>query len=82
MSEDGSERTAQNAAACRLGMTMTDWASRSLLNFGQTQPCELGGPFPALSIPIVRVLAGKVRENAVEPHHRLSGVRGQFRTAC
>lgn len=47
--EHGTERTAQNAAAYRLGMTMTEWACRSLLGLGQTHHLELGGPIPALS---------------------------------
>ncbi|MFJ8134155.1 gamma-glutamyltransferase [Streptomyces hydrogenans] len=45
----GTERTAKNAAAYRLGMTMTEWACRSLLGLGQTEHLELGGPVPALS---------------------------------
>jgi hypothetical protein len=45
----GTERTAKNAAAYRLGMTMTEWACRSLLGLGQTEHLELGGPIPALS---------------------------------
>ncbi|GAA1278548.1 hypothetical protein [Streptomyces aureus] len=45
----GTERTAKNAAAYRLGMTMTEWACRSLLGLGQTEHLELGGPNPALS---------------------------------
>lgn len=49
MYEHGTERTAQNAAAYRLGMTMTEWACRSLLSLGQTHHLELGGPIPALS---------------------------------
>ncbi|MCX5230897.1 gamma-glutamyltransferase [Streptomyces sp. NBC_00233] len=44
----GTERTAKNAAAYRLGMTMTEWACRSLLGLGQTEHLELGGPIPAL----------------------------------
>ncbi|MET9956433.1 gamma-glutamyltransferase [Streptomyces sp. NPDC006339] len=47
--EHGTERTAKNAAAYRLGMTMTEWACRSLLGLGQTEHLELGGPIPALS---------------------------------
>ncbi|MGC5240879.1 MULTISPECIES: gamma-glutamyltransferase [Streptomyces] len=47
--EYGTERSAQNAAAYRLGMTMTEWACRSLLGLGQTEHLELGGPIPALS---------------------------------
>ncbi|MFC8663155.1 gamma-glutamyltransferase [Streptomyces sp. NPDC057199] len=47
--EHGTERTAKNAAAYRLGMTMTEWACRSLLGLGQTHHLELGGPIPALS---------------------------------
>ncbi|MFJ8254315.1 hypothetical protein [Streptomyces sp. NPDC094466] len=46
--EHGTERTAKNAAAYRLGMTMTEWACRSLLGLGQTEHLELGGPIPAL----------------------------------
>ncbi len=45
----GTERSAKNAAAYRLGMTMTEWACRSLLGLGQTEHLELGGPIPALS---------------------------------
>ncbi|MFJ6635770.1 gamma-glutamyltransferase [Streptomyces sp. NPDC091376] len=45
----GTERTAKNAAAYRLGMTMAEWACRSLLGLGQTEHLELGGPIPALS---------------------------------
>ncbi|MEU8319751.1 hypothetical protein AB0C33_15420 [Nonomuraea sp. NPDC048881] len=45
----GTERSAKNAAAYRLGMTMTEWACRSLLGLGQTGHLELGGPIPALS---------------------------------
>ncbi|MGW6536086.1 gamma-glutamyltransferase [Streptomyces sp. NPDC055051] len=45
----GTERTAKSAAAYRLGMTMTEWACRSLLGLGQTEHLELGGPIPALS---------------------------------
>lgn len=44
----GTERTAKNAAGYRLGMTMTEWACRSLLGLGQTEHLELGGPIPAL----------------------------------
>jgi hypothetical protein len=44
----GTERSAKNAAAYRLGMTMTEWACRSLLGLGQTEHLELGGPVPAL----------------------------------
>ncbi|MER5427214.1 hypothetical protein [Streptosporangium roseum] len=44
----GTERSAKNAAAYRLGMTMTEWACRSLLGLGQTEHLELGGPIPAL----------------------------------
>ncbi|GAA0494611.1 gamma-glutamyltransferase [Streptomyces olivaceiscleroticus] len=44
----GTERSARNAAAYRLGMTMTEWACRSLLGLGQTEHLELGGPIPAL----------------------------------
>lgn len=47
--EHGTERTAQSAVAYRLGMTMTEWACRSLLGLGQTHHLELGGPIPALS---------------------------------
>ncbi|WP_205315836.1 hypothetical protein [Nonomuraea lactucae] len=32
----GTERSAKNAAAYRLGMTMTEWACRSLLGLGQS----------------------------------------------
>lgn len=46
--EYGTERSAKNAAAYRLGMTMTEWACRSLLGLGQTEHLELGGPIPAL----------------------------------
>ncbi|WP_220447156.1 hypothetical protein [Nonomuraea deserti] len=42
------ERSAKNAAAYRLGMTMAEWACRSLLGLGQTEHLELGGPIPAL----------------------------------
>ncbi|MBB4919167.1 gamma-glutamyltransferase [Streptosporangium saharense] len=44
----GTERSAKNAAAYRLGMTMTEWACRSLLGLGQTEHLELGGPIFAL----------------------------------
>ncbi|MCA2182150.1 hypothetical protein LDL08_38920 [Nonomuraea glycinis] len=44
----GTERSAKNAASYRLGMTMTEWACRSLLGLGQTEHLELGGPIPAL----------------------------------
>lgn len=44
----GTERSAKNAASYRLGMTMTEWACRSLLSLGQTEHLELGGPVPAL----------------------------------
>jgi len=44
----GTERTAKNAAGYRLGMTMAEWACRSLLGLGQTEHLELGGPIPAL----------------------------------
>lgn len=44
----GTERSAKNAAGYRLGMTMTEWACRSLLGLGQTEHVELGGPVPAL----------------------------------
>ncbi|MFI0818642.1 gamma-glutamyltransferase [Streptomyces sp. NPDC021098] len=44
----GTERSAKSAAAYRLGMTMTEWACRSLLGLGQTEHLELGGPIPAL----------------------------------
>ncbi|MFB6552681.1 hypothetical protein [Streptomyces sp. NPDC056405] len=44
----GTERSAKVAAGYRLGMTMTDWACRSLLGLGQTEHLELGGPIPAL----------------------------------
>jgi hypothetical protein len=45
----GTERSAKNAAGYRLGMTMTEWACRSLLGLAQTEHLELGGPVPALS---------------------------------
>ncbi|MCX5395605.1 gamma-glutamyltransferase [Streptomyces sp. NBC_00102] len=44
----GTERSAKVAAGYRLGMTMTEWACRSLLGLGQTEHLELGGPIPAL----------------------------------
>lgn len=44
----GTERSAKNAAGYRLGMTMTEWACRSLLGLGRTEHLELGGPIPAL----------------------------------
>ncbi|MEU4234260.1 hypothetical protein AB0F17_59140 [Nonomuraea sp. NPDC026600] len=44
----GTERSAKNAAGYRLGMTMTEWACRSLLGLGQTEHLELGGPIRAL----------------------------------
>ncbi|MET8984865.1 hypothetical protein ABZW49_05415 [Nonomuraea wenchangensis] len=44
----GAERSAKNAAGYRLGMTMAEWACRSLLGLGQTEHLELGGPIPAL----------------------------------
>ncbi|MFG2802557.1 gamma-glutamyltransferase [Streptomyces pseudovenezuelae] len=45
----GTERSAKNAAGYRLGMTMTEWACRSLLGLDRTEHLELGGPVPALS---------------------------------
>lgn len=45
----GAERSAKTAAGYRLGMTMAEWACRSLLGLGQTEHLELGGPIPALS---------------------------------
>ncbi|MEV4179174.1 hypothetical protein [Nonomuraea sp. NPDC049709] len=42
------ERSAKNAASYRLGMTMAEWACRSLLGLGQTEHLELGGPINAL----------------------------------
>ncbi|MFK0160868.1 gamma-glutamyltransferase [Streptomyces sp. NPDC090493] len=45
----GTERSAKTAAGYRLGMTMTEWACRSLLGLGQTEHLELGGPVPVLS---------------------------------
>ncbi|MET9105025.1 gamma-glutamyltransferase [Streptomyces zhihengii] len=44
----GTERSAKVAASYRLGMTMTEWACRSLLGLGQTEHLELGSPVPAL----------------------------------
>jgi hypothetical protein len=44
----GTERSAKNAASYRLGMTMAEWACRSLMGLGQTEHLELGGPIPAL----------------------------------
>ncbi|MEH0442008.1 gamma-glutamyltransferase [Streptomyces scabiei] len=44
----GTELSARNAAGYRLGMTMSEWACRSLLGLGQTEHLELGGPIPAL----------------------------------
>lgn len=44
----GTERSAKNAASYRLGMTMAEWACRSLLGLGQTEHLELGGPIPHL----------------------------------
>lgn len=44
----GTERSAKIAAGYRLGMTMTEWACRSLLGLGQTEHLELGSPIPAL----------------------------------
>ncbi|MGW2161630.1 hypothetical protein [Nonomuraea sp. NPDC001699] len=44
----GTERSAKNAASYRLGMTMAEWACRSLLGLGQTEHLELGGPVHAL----------------------------------
>ncbi|MEV4471411.1 hypothetical protein [Nonomuraea sp. NPDC049504] len=44
----GTERSAKNAASYRLGMTMAEWACRSLLGLGQTEHLELGGPIRAL----------------------------------
>ncbi|MEU1591267.1 gamma-glutamyltransferase [Streptomyces sp. NPDC005708] len=46
--EHGTERTAKSALGYRLGMTMTEWACRSLMGLGQTWHIEDGGPDPAL----------------------------------
>lgn len=43
------ERTAKNAVGYRLGMTMAEWACRSLMGLGQTWHLEDGGPDPALA---------------------------------
>ncbi|MEV7556463.1 gamma-glutamyltransferase [Streptomyces sp. NPDC089795] len=45
----GTERTAKGAAGYRLGMTMAEWACRSLMGLGQTEHLELGGPVPVLA---------------------------------
>ncbi|NJQ03305.1 gamma-glutamyltransferase [Streptomyces sp. PLAI1-29] len=47
--EYGTERTAKNALGYRLGMTMAEWACRSLMGLGQTWHLEDGGPHPALA---------------------------------
>ncbi|WP_405543274.1 gamma-glutamyltransferase [Streptomyces goshikiensis] len=46
--EYGTERSAKNALGYRLGMTMAEWATRSLMGLGQTLHIEDGGPVPAL----------------------------------
>lgn len=46
--EYGTERSAKNALGYRLGMTMAEWATRSLMGLGQTLHIEDGGPIPAL----------------------------------
>ncbi|GAA2463365.1 gamma-glutamyltransferase [Streptomyces macrosporus] len=46
--EYATERTAKNALGYRLGMTMAEWACRSLMGLGQTWHIEDGGPIPAL----------------------------------
>ncbi|MDF5758793.1 hypothetical protein [Spongiactinospora sp. TRM90649] len=63
--EYGTERSAKNAAAYRLGMTMAEWACRSLLGLGQTEHLEFGGPIPAL------------RNTFKNPKNRLPDLWGQ-----
>lgn len=46
--EYGTERSAKNALGYRLGMTMAEWATRSLMGLGQTLHIEDGGSIPAL----------------------------------
>ncbi|MFE2578950.1 gamma-glutamyltransferase [Streptomyces sp. NPDC059378] len=46
--EHGTERTAKSMLGYRLGMTMAEWACRSLMGLGQTWHLEDGGPIPAL----------------------------------
>ncbi|MER5387238.1 hypothetical protein ABT040_44665 [Streptomyces sp. NPDC002688] len=46
--EHGTERTAKSMLGYRLGMTMAEWACRSLMGLGQTWHFEDGGPIPAL----------------------------------
>lgn len=46
--EYGTERSAKNALGYRLGMTMAEWATRSLMGLGQTMHIEDGGPISAL----------------------------------
>ncbi|HUW11561.1 MAG TPA: gamma-glutamyltransferase, partial [Anaerolineae bacterium] len=46
--EHGTERSARHAVGYRLGMTMAEWACRSLMGLGQTWHIEDGGPDPAL----------------------------------
>lgn len=46
--EHGTERSAKSMLGYRLGMTMAEWACRSLMGLGQTWHIEDGGPVPAL----------------------------------
>ncbi|MEV5155869.1 gamma-glutamyltransferase [Streptomyces werraensis] len=46
--EHGTERSAKSILGYRLGMTMAEWACRSLMGLGQTWHIEDGGPIPAL----------------------------------
>ncbi|MFF4867348.1 gamma-glutamyltransferase [Streptomyces sp. NPDC001231] len=47
--EHGTERTAKSMLGYRLGMTMAEWACRSLMGLGQTWHLEDGGPIPSLA---------------------------------
>ncbi|MCC2275594.1 gamma-glutamyltransferase [Streptomyces sp. ET3-23] len=47
--EHGTERSGKNILGYRLGMTMAEWACRSLMGLGQTWHIEDGGPVPALA---------------------------------
>jgi hypothetical protein len=47
--EYATEKSARHALGYRLGMTMAEWACRSLMGLGQTWHIEDGGPDPALA---------------------------------
>ncbi|MFJ5610615.1 gamma-glutamyltransferase [Streptomyces sp. NPDC093221] len=46
--EYATEQSARHALGYRLGMTMAEWACRSLMGLGQTRHIEDGGPDPTL----------------------------------